>query len=163
MTLLRRIRPAALLVATAISASSCAVTGLNFREDTRFSWVSPKSGADVTLPFELEWEMDGHDGGLFAVFVDRSPMRPGRTVLDVVPDDHTCLAIGDCEEMWLADNDIFVTPDTSLVIADLRDGSGIRSDRDRKEIAVVLLDEDGKRANESVFVREVIVDRSEGS
>lgn len=151
------------LAAAALIATSCAVDGLSFREDYRFSWVHPSSGEQVTVPFELDWEMDGYDG-LFAVFVDGSPMRPRQTLLDIVPDEDPCRSQPACpDEAWLADEDIFVTEETSVVIDDVRDGSGERSDRDPKVITIVLLDDDGTRTNESAFVREITIDRSGAS
>lgn len=163
MRVVRGVCRAILLGTAALTATSCATSGLSFRQDDRFSWVNPKSGAEVTLPFELDWEMEGYDG-LFAVFVDGIPMRPGDTLLDMVPDAHPCRSQPTCpDEDWLADEDIFVTADTSVVIDGIRDGSGSRSDRDPKEITIVLLDDDGKRTDESAFVREITIDRSDGS
>lgn len=149
------------LVVLLLLASSCAVDGLSFRRDDRFSWVAPDDGDVVTLPFVLDWEMEDFDG-YFAVFFDQSPMAPKETLLDLVPSDDPCRDEPTCPDTeWLGDEDIFVTADTELLVEDVRDRSGRRSDRDPHEITIVLLDETGTRLAETVFIREIIIDRSE--
>lgn len=161
MSPIRRFRVAAWLAVFALLSSSCAVNGLAFRKDTRFSWVSPESGEQVRTPFELAWEMTDYEG-IFAVFFDRTPMAPGDTLLDLVPDSDPCRRQATCPDAeWLADEDIFVTAETSVLIQDVRDGSGRGSDRDPKEVTIVLLDETGRRTSETAFVREFTIDRSE--
>lgn len=71
---LRRSLP--LLVAL-VALSGCTPDGLAFRVDERVDITSPRDRETVRLPLTLRWDADGIDRPLFAVFVDRPPMRPG--------------------------------------------------------------------------------------
>lgn len=121
------IRRGALLVAAVGLAAGCA-DGLAFRVDDRLQITSPRDRETVTLPLTLRWEVTGIDDGSFAVFVDRTPIRPGATFVDLPG--------------------AYSTTETELVIDQVNepaDGS------ERHTATIVLLDEDGRRDGESAW------------
>jgi hypothetical protein len=149
---------AAVVVVVAL-APACAYSGLTFREDTRFAWRTPGDGERVELPVRLRWEMDDFSGS-FVVFFDREPMRPGERLIDLVGENDGCRQRAGCPDTeWLLDHHIYPTDSTEVVVADLPDRSGPRSERDVHTATVVLLDASGRRQGESVFVREFAVQR----
>jgi hypothetical protein len=143
------------LAVASVLLSSCAASGLSFRQDDRVSIKAPPDTEGVTLPLQIEWEAKGYDG-YFAVFLDGTPMRPNQGLLALVPEDDPCRARPACPDAkWLAERRIFVTKETSLVIATVPERRGT----DRHDLTIVLLDEDGTRNGESAFVREFVVER----
>lgn len=141
--------------------SGCAVSGLSFKQDYRVDILNPGENDEVTLPFEVDWTVEDF-GGHFAVFFDRSPMGPGKSLLSLVPDDDPCRIEPTCPDaQWLAERDVYVTDRTELlveVVADQRDSD--RS-KDRHEMTIVLLDPTGRRVGESAFIKEFVVERED--
>jgi hypothetical protein len=109
--------------------SGCSLSGLNFREDTRVDVIAPADRSQVALPLTVEWTVRDFDGS-FAVFVDRAPQPPGRSVA------------------WLFRNDDGCIPQLT--------GDDVR---ERHEATVILLDEDGERSGESAFSVEFEIER----
>ena len=139
--------------------AGCAASGLSFRQDDRISIVTPADNDRVALPLEIRWTAEDYEGYV-AVFVDGTPMRPGRGLLSLVPEDDECRARAQCPDSgWLADHRVFVTRDTSLVVERVPDRRGSSRGSDRHQLTIVLLDEDGTRRSEAAFVREFIVER----
>ena len=142
---------------------SCAINDLAFREDTRLSITSPSDREEVSLPMTLEWETtdDLPAGTTFAVFIDRSPPPPGRSVRWLFRDDDVCERDPTCpDEEFLADRHVYVTDETSVTIANVRRGR----DDDRRELheaAIVLIGRDGDRLGEAAFIREFAVERED--
>lgn len=154
----RRVLGIGLVVAVAIPA--CAVQGLSFVTDERLTILRPKQNATVSLPLELAWTVEDYDG-LFAVFFDRSPMRPNQTLRSLVPSDEPCRSESECPDAdWLADRDIYVTDSTRLVVKNLPDRRDNDQSKDRHDLTIVLLSEDGQRIGESVFTKEFVVERN---
>ena len=155
-------RTAALAVALALVSSACSVRGVAFRQDDRLSFVSPGDRDEVTLPVTIEWEVEDFDvpsDGSFAVFVDRAPQPPGKTLDWLARDDDACQSTDGCpDETWFADRDVFPTTETSITIDQLPD----RTDdgRERHEVTVVLVDREGRRIGETGWTLEIEVDRS---
>lgn len=153
-------RTAALLVVLLL-ASACGVNGLSFREDDRVKIVTPGTNDRVNLPLEVRWTVRDFDG-YFAVFFDRSPMKPNQGLVSLVPEDDACRTAPGCpDRQWLADRGIFVTDTPSLAVETLEDRRRNNRTKDRHEVTIVLLDRNGRRVGESAFVREFIVDRPE--
>ena len=150
-----------LVLAVAVTLSAgCATSGLSFRQDERVSVVTPGDNERRALPLEISWEAHDYDG-YFAVFIDRSPMRPNQGLLALVPDDDPCRQRDVCPDAeWLADRHVYVTRETSLVVERLPDRRAGDRGSDRHELTIVFLDEDGTRRGEPAFVREFIVDRA---
>ena len=154
--------PAAVAAALSLALSSCAIQGLEFRQDNRISITSPASLAVVKVPFTLRWT--AHDfptgpntmaGGndYFAVFVDRQPMAPGAGLR--VLGDATCQATPGCpNESYLETNYVFLTAKTQLRITSLpellppttRNGT-----KESHEIVIVLMNGSNHRIGESAW------------
>lgn len=152
-------RWALLALAAFALTSACAVSGLSFVADTRVEIVVPAENAEVALPFELAWTVEDFDGS-FAVFFDRSPMRPGQGLRSLVPDGDPCRAERDCPDAdWLAEREIYVTDTNHLVVDSLPDRRDTDRSKDRHDVTIVLLDQHGNRSGEAAFTREFIVER----
>lgn len=151
-------------VAVALLSSGCGVSGLSFRQDDRLSFVSPGDRDEVTLPVTVRWDVEdfevGDGRGSFAVFVDRAPQPPGRTLAWLARDDDTCRADDGCPGVeWYSQRDIFPTTDTELVIDRLPARTDDR--REFHEVTVVLLDEEGRRVGETGWTLEFQVTRDD--
>jgi hypothetical protein len=146
----------------ALAVQGCAVHGLAFVQDDRVEITTPSDNATVSMPLELRWEVDGYDGE-FGVFFDRSPMRPGKGLESLVPeDDALCRANPACPDAaWLAARQMYVTGEPSLTVEQLPDRRSEGSGSDRHEVIIVLLDAGGTRQGEATFIREFIVDRDD--
>ncbi len=166
MTLYARLRTAwgaagaAVLLAT--GGSGCAAANLDYFQDDRVSILTPETNETVTLPFDVAWTVDDYDGR-FAVFFDRSPMRPGRGLRSLVPrEDTVCRADPECpNDDWLASRGVYITEEPMLTVTALPDRRDSGRQQDRHELIIVLLDETGERVRESAFIREFIVDRED--
>jgi hypothetical protein len=157
----RRWRPWIGFALAALLAPGCAVSGLAFAQDDRIEIEAPGDNETVSLPFEVRWSARDYDGR-FVVLFDRTPMRPGRHLRSLVPAGDPCLARSSCpDEEWLAERHVFVTSDTRITVEDLPEERTNNRAKDRHEMTIVLLDDDGKRLGESVFVREFVVDRED--
>lgn len=155
-------RRVALVLALALVGSGCGVSGLAFRQDDRLSFVTPEDRAEITLPLTVAWEVEdfevGTSAGSFAVFVDRAPQPPGKTLDWLARDDDTCRVEDGCpDEQWFADRDVFRTTDRELTIEQLPARSDDR--RELHEVTVILLDEQGRRVGETGWTLEFQVAR----
>lgn len=152
---------ATLLVACAglLVLPSCAVQGLAFVRDDRVEITLPQVDAPVGLPFTVRWRSQGYDGR-YAVFIDRSPMRPGKSLRSLVGEDDPCLADAACPNAaYLELRDIYVVDGNNLTVQSLSDRRGGQEGSDRHELTIVLLNERGERQGESAFVREFTIER----
>jgi hypothetical protein len=134
-----------------IGTSACSTSGLAFRVDDRLDFLEPADRAEVTLPLTVAWEFERFDveDGRFAVFVDRPPPPPGRTIRSLLGDDEECAAAQTCDDPdRLAQRGIYVTSGTDVTIE--RVDSDVDG-RDFHEATVVLLDGAGRRIGESAF------------
>ena len=148
-------------VAASLLASGCVAQGLAFRVDTRLHITSPKDRAEVTLPLRLSWTIrdfavrssSNNDGGSFAIFVDRSPIPPGKTLAWLARKDSVCTADPRCPDAaYLAPLGIYETTETSLDLQSLPlAGSTSPGRRDRHHATIILLDHDGKRIGEIAY------------
>lgn len=154
-----RARLALASITTAALLPGCAFSGLSFVQDERVKIVEPTANATVSLPFEVQWSVEDFDG-TFVVFFDRSPMRPDRPLLSLVPDGDPCRVAPDCPgPAWLASRGVYVTAEPALVVDALPDRRSTNRSKDRHELTIVLLDPQGQRVGEAAFVREFIVER----
>lgn len=161
------VRPAsatrAVVVALAVlAASACSTSGLAFRQDDRLRFIEPGDREDVEEPVTFRWRAEGLPAGTtYAVFVDRSPQPPGKTVAWLFRDDKSCARIPRCPDTeFLALRDIFLTDEEEITISRLRDIDG--GGRQLHEVTVVLLDRQGRRIGESAFTREVQLRAEDG-
>lgn len=139
--------------------TGCNVSSMAFVQDDRLRVVEPEDRSNVELPLTLRWEthdfvVTGRDGqrtsdaGYFAIFVDRPPIPPGKTLEWYAQQDDSCggSACGTIDNL----SDIYTTEKTTLELTrlpSLNDGT----DTERHEVVVVLLDGTGARIGESAF------------
>jgi hypothetical protein len=156
------------VVAAAALAAGCGGS-LPLRQDHRLRIVSPAQDAVVAPPVVVRWRIDRHvfrprpfDGsddarrGVFAVFVDRAPMPPGRNVDSLADRDAVCSVSPGCPDAaWLAEHGVFLTTRPALAFTALPVGSGRRAGAGRRRhvVTVVLLDGRGRRIGESAWSR----------
>jgi hypothetical protein len=161
----RRLLP---LVALAAFGAGCGGP-LQLRQDHRLRIVAPAEDAVVAPPVVVRWHVDrkafrprpfdgSHDAhrGVFAVFVDRAPMAPGRNIDSLAEHDAVCSVSPGCPDAaWLAEHGVFLTTRPALAFTALPVGSGRRAGagRRRHEVTVVLLDGRGARIGESAWTR----------
>lgn len=129
-------RTVRVLLAIGFVLSAGCAEGQAFRVDERVRITAPRDRATVTLPLTLRWEAEGIDGGSFAIFVDRAPMRPGAP--------------------FAAGRGAYRTSETELVIDEVGEPAG---GSERHAATIVLLDGDGRRSGESSF--DVVFDIDE--
>ena len=140
--------------------SSCAISGLEFRQDNRISITTPASLSVVKVPFMLRWTVKDFNYGpntiqggndYFAVFVDRQPMPPGAGLR--VLGDSTCQATPGCpNEAYLAENYVFLTAKPRLLITSLPEllpSTTRKGTKEDHEIVVVLMDSTNHRLGAS--------------
>lgn len=154
-------------VAIAFIVASCQISSMQFVRDDRVEIVEPENRSSVAFPVTIRWQVtdfkvtgrDGRnrsDAGYFAVFVDRSPIPPGKTLEWYAQQDDSCgtSACGSVEKL----TDIYTTEQTSQSLKALT-RQGEREELDRHEAVVVLLDGTGARIGESAFYVTFQVDR----
>jgi hypothetical protein len=160
MTAAVRWRLAAILL-PAVLISGCVSSNLSFRVDKRLHITSPKQRSEVSLPFDLTWTIRDFAvksaptdvGGSFAVFLDRSPVPPGKPLSWLARNDSTCHITPKCPDAaYLADLGVYQTTDTRLIISALADDSSSSTDdTSRHNATIILLDDDGKRIGEIAY------------
>jgi len=144
--------------------------GLAFRVDERLTFSSPQDRATVRLPVRLDWDIRDfevtppggeprEDAGYFAVFVDGSPMPPGKGLDWISRKDDDCRPDDGCPDAtYLGDRGIYTTTDTELVLEQVP-LSGDEGRRERHRATIVLLDASGTRIGESAFEIAFDLDR----
>jgi hypothetical protein len=138
--------------------SACVPQNLSFRVDKRVKIVSPKNRAEVSLPVTLSWTVHDFDlkgagapdGGSFAVFVDRSPVPPGKPLSWLARGDAECQDKPGCPDTaYLAQQGVYETTATSLQLTTIKDDDPSSTAKTSKHDAtVILLDGSGKRIGE---------------
>jgi hypothetical protein len=158
---LHRTRAAAAGLAV-LCLAGCNASHLQFKNDHRLSFESPKARAKVTAPLTVEWSMrdfdatgldgsSGKDHGVFAVFVDRAPMPAGKDLKWLFRNDSGCKHDARCPSVQqLADRDVLVTTDTHVTI-DVLPQVGEGKGDEQHFVNVVLLDGMGNRIGESAW------------
>lgn len=153
-----------------VALSGCVREGLAFKVDDRLTFTSPADRGTVALPVKLAWEIRDfditapgvdvrNDAGYFGVFVDTTPMPPGKPLKWLARDDDSCREADGCpDEQYLNVRGIYTTTATELVLQQLPR----TTDKDRRErhrATIVLLDATGTRIGESAFEIVFDVDR----
>lgn len=131
--------------------SGCSLEGLDFVEDDRLTVEGLDDREETDQPIELSWTLEGgfrDDERAFAVIVDRTPPRPGRSVESLLDDDPACSGTEGCPDGYLERNRIFVTEETSLVLDGIPEGTAKQEGRGYHEVTIVLVDADGVRVGE---------------
>jgi len=158
------------LLGLTVALSGCVPQGLAFRVDDRLTFQSPEDRAEVKLPVALDWDIRDFevtepggeprkDAGYFAVFVDSTPMPPGKPLSWIARQDNSCRPADGCpDEEYLLVRGIYTTSETKLVIEELPRSSD-EDRRERHRATIVLLDASGKRIGESAFEIAFDIDR----
>ena len=145
--------------------------GLAFRLDDRVQITAPADREEVELPVTLRWSVEDfevvqpgtevrEDAGYFAVFVDRAPVPPGKTLAWIARNDSGCSESSGCPDAeYLSSRGIYTTSETQLVLEQLPRGD--EGKRDRHTATIVLLDGSGARIGESAFEVVFEVEREE--
>ena len=145
-----------------LTLAGCAFSNVDLVKDRRVHILTPGDQATVTTPLTLRWTARDTGSLRFAVFVDRSTLRPGARLRSLVPkDDTACRADPKCPDAsWLSSNGVYIVSGTSVTLPSLTDKRPANSHgaRDSHTITVVLLDGD-RRQGEGSWYRQVYVDR----
>jgi hypothetical protein len=166
-------RPATALALAGLCAalSGCVPQGLAFRTDDRLTIVRPEDRSTVSLPVTLDWDIrdfditepggDVQEGeGYFAVFVDSTPMPPGKPLRWIARKDNSCREQEGCpNEEYLAARGVYTTTETELVLEQLPRTTDDEDRRERHRATIVLLDASGHRIGESAFEVAFDLDR----
>lgn len=172
MRLARRMwAPALLAVLT-----GCGLThlqDLNFRVDKRLHFVSPDDRSTVARSFTVRWTMSDftvvpqdsqaptRDAGYFAVFVDRTPIKPGQTMKSVASDDLACQRDPKCPSTsYLKNLGVYTTTATSVHIAEVGDVNNDKQHLQHHYVTVVLMDTAGHRIGESAWELDVRIPKA---
>ena len=171
----RAIARCALALTAALTLSSCGLThlqDLNFRIDKRLSFVSPKARTTVHQPLTIKWTMKdftvepagsappSRDAGYFAVFVDKTPIRPGHTMKDVAVGDTFCQRSPGCpDKSYLAQHFVYTTTGTSMKFPLIPNINGNSDHLQQHTFTIVLMDTSGHRIGESAWELDVRIPR----
>lgn len=161
MRLLRRLGTLAGLCCLLLTAGCVNLSELQFKADHRLTFISPEEYAEVAAPVRIEWTMDGFEvlpkgssaapsetAGYFAVFVDRSPIKPGETLEEVAGRDQQCRRDPKCPDAaYLEANGVYVTRATRLTVPNVPPLSS-RERVQLHQVTVILLDSEGRRIGE---------------
>ena len=163
MPLARFARVAALLAV--LPLTSCGLThlqDLNFRVDDRLTFISPEDRSTVPRTFTVKWTMrdftvqpansapPSRDAGYFAVFVDRSPIKPGQTMDALAKGDLSCERDPKCPDPdYLSELGAYTTTRTSVRIEQIANVTGDKERLQHHYVTVVLMDTSGHRIGES--------------
>jgi hypothetical protein len=163
------------LLAVVVLAPGC--SDVELERDGRVRFLAPPEGARVELPLVMRWSVEpehfratGFDGsrsgrrGLFAVFVDSAPMRPGQHLDSLADRDRTCRASPGCpDRAWLTEHGIYLATRPELVLRGVPTGSGRRVPGGRRHQAtLVLLDGRGVRTGEGAWIRSFVAPKGPG-
>lgn len=145
------------LLGLSLLLAACDWSDMAFVQDHRVRFIEPADRSTVTLPVTLSWEVEGfhvtgkdgralRDAGYFAVFVDRSPIPPGKSLEWLAQQEDSCgsSACGSVDNL----SGVYATDDTRLKLTRL---SATGRDIEKHEAVVVLLDGTGRRIGESAF------------
>jgi hypothetical protein len=151
--------------------AGCVPQGLAFRVDKRVTITAPEDRAEVTLPLTVEWSVrdftvtrsdsavGGDDAGYFAVFVDRAPQPPGKSLAWIARKDRSCRPTDGCpDEEYLASRGIYSTTDTHITFDQLPRPANDKR-KERHTLTVVLLDPSGHRLGESAYQVDIVLHR----
>jgi len=141
------------VLALCLTVASCAYGPLT--NDGRLRVLRPQSLSVATLPVQIGWSWRGpRRPPTFALFVDRTPIRPGQTLRAVVPSGDPCLVTPGCPDAtWLREHGVFVVSGTeaSIPAVAVPGGTAGRDDPPVHQVTIVLLDGRGRRVSEAAY------------
>jgi hypothetical protein len=165
-----RLRTLCAVLAVCAAVTACVPEGLAFRVDRRLTILQPEDRSTVWLPVTIDWDIRDFevvgpgeqvraDAGYFGVFVDTTPMPPGKPLRWLARDDTSCRADAGCPDAaYLSTRGVYTTTETELTLEELpRTNDDDR--RERHRVTIVLLDASGTRIGESAFEVAFDLDR----
>jgi hypothetical protein len=154
----------ALLVPLASGCGVAHISEISFRIDKRLHFIAPKDRAKVKQPVTISWRMDNftiwHPGddpnqpnsGYFAIFVDRTPIKPGQTMKAVAAGDRFCQRTAGCPSIsYLNNRDVFVTSNTSYSFPVIPPQANDKESVQLHTFIIVLMSPSGHRMKESAW------------
>lgn len=149
--------------ATVLVAGGCAFSNIDLVQDHRLHFTAPAAYATVALPVTIRWTVtsDVRPGTKFAVFVDRTVIKPGASLRSVADGDRQCLSNPSCPtSRYLRAHDVYVVSSPELTLHFLSDLAGTQrgTSKDAHTVTVVIL-KDGHRDGENAFSRTFYVRR----
>ncbi|MHB8464969.1 MAG: hypothetical protein ACYDH6_20310 [Acidimicrobiales bacterium] len=134
-----------------LGAVACAGHPLSFRRAAQITILSPSMESVVQVPVMLRWASSLPRGTVYAVFVDRAPIQPGRTLKSLALNDSTCDPNPHCPDtLYLTQHDTFVTKSTQLSLGPLP----FLGNHDRLNVhdaTIIVLDASGRRRDEASY------------
>lgn len=167
MQRLSPVRVLAVLLLFAVSPA-CRVSDLAFRQDNRLEIVAPEDRSTTSYPVTVRWVMhDRTDVDSFVVVVDGSPQPPGAGLDDFFKRDSSCrgASMRLClQPDRLAERGLYQTKRTQITFPILPSVPGVaKSEENRHEVTIGLLDASGRRINESSWTVSFIAAGAGGS
>jgi hypothetical protein len=124
---------------------------LSFRQATQVKIISPSMDSVVQVPVILRWTSNLPQDAVYAVFVDRAPIQPGRTLKSLAQSDAPCNKSPTCPDLqYLTQHYVFVTKSTQLSLGPLP-FAGTRDRLNVHDATIVLLDGSGRRHGEAAY------------
>lgn len=161
------LRRVALAVTGAALVSGCGIThlqDLSFRVDNRLHFTTPEARSKTHQPVHVAWtirdfrvaaagsEPPSRGAGYFAVFVDRTPIKPGQTMRAVASGDLSCRHDPKCPDAaYLAQHEVYTTTDLSMTLPQIPNVVGDKGKIQHHTLTVVLMDTSGHRIGESAW------------
>ena len=139
------------LAAGAVLTAACG-EGLQFVDDARVSFVSPRDFDTVTMPVHLRWTSDlpSNSSLGFAVVVDALPVHPGQSLRSLA--DASCASVRSCvDEAFLNRHFVYLTGEDSFELDALPILDPAKGEPDMHEVTVILVDRDWRRSGESAW------------
>lgn len=147
-----------------VSLAGCATYAeLAYRQDHRLRFTAPRPYELVKEPVTLSWTMKDFDivepgsgspedsAGYFAIFIDKAPVKPGRTLAEVAGRDQACDRDPKCPDArYLADRGVYTTTKTGFEL-DAVPALDSNETVQLHEATVVLLDAAGHRIGEAAW------------
>lgn len=149
MSFWRTVTPLALV--GSLVASACSAHPLSFRESADVKILSPAMESVVDVPVVLRWSSSLPRNTVYAVFVDRAPIQPGRTLKSLAQNDGPCNQNPTCPDtLYLTQHYVFVTKNRELRLAPLP-FIGKHDRLNVHDATIVVLDESGRRRDEAAY------------
>ena len=156
-----------LAVAGATLLSGCGIThlqDLSFRVDNRLHFTTPKARTKQHQPLRVAWTMrdfriaplgsepPSRNAGYFALFVDRTPIKPGQTMRAVAAGDRSCQQDPKCPTAdYLAQHEVYSTTELSMTLPQITNLPFDKSKVQQHSVTIVLMDTSGHRIGESAW------------
>jgi hypothetical protein len=153
-------------VSVALGTTGCATSlhGLEFHNDNRMKLTSPHENELVSAPFMLTWTMKdftvaaqgagpvNDDTGYFAVFIDRTPVKPGQTLASVTKNTPSCEHTTLCTtKAYLAGEQVYVTTKDQVRLQSVADILSNNESTQFHTATVILMNTAGERISESAW------------